>query len=116
MQTAKTFLLSIPLLLVSGLSGFSQQADIPVVSIYANEPFASWSGKDGTFTVLRNGPTNQTLNVYYLIGGTASNGVDYATIGNWVMIPAGVRSNNITITPIDNGQTNTETVVLKLSE
>jgi len=116
MQTAKTFLLSIPLLLVSGLSGFSQQADIPVVSIYANEPFASWSGKAGTFTVLRNGPTNQTLNVYYLIGGTASNGVDYATIGNWVMIAAGVRSNNITITPIDNGQTNTETVALKLSE
>jgi hypothetical protein len=56
------------------------------------------------------------LNVYYLIGGTATNGVDYAMIGNWVMIPAGTRTNTITITPINNGQTNIETVVLKLAQ
>lgn len=115
MQTVKCLLLSISLILVSGLNSHSQVVNMPVVSVYASDPYASWSGKTGTFTFLRDGPTNQTLNVFYLIGGSASNGVDYATIGNWVMIPAGVRTNTVTITPINNGQTNVETVVLKLS-
>jgi hypothetical protein len=115
MKTVRTLLLSIPLILASGFHGFCQDAKIPVVTIYASDPYASWSGKTGTFAVIREGSTNQTLNIYYLIGGTASNGVDYATIGNWVTIPAGVRSNNIVITPIEGGQSNVETVVLKLS-
>src|SRR6267154_3114073 len=88
---------------------------IPVVTMHAPDPLASWTGDTGTFTVVRDGPTNAALNVYYLIRGTASNGVDYASIGNWVMIPAGVRTNDITIAPLNNGQTNIETVELELS-
>lgn len=89
---------------------------IPVVTIQATTPLASWPGTAGTFTVFREGPTNATLNVFYLVGGSASNGVDYATISNWVTIPAGVRTNTITVSPINSGQTNIETVVLKLAE
>ncbi len=86
---------------------------LPVVSIQATDPIANLSGDTGTFTVFRDGPTNASLYVYYCIGGTASNGVDYAQIGNLVSIPAGVTSNNITIKPINHGQTNPiETVVL----
>ncbi len=114
MQIVKS-LLCLPLVLVCALNSYSQILTIPVVTIHATDSLASWSGDTGTFTVFRDGPTNQTLNVFYLIGGTASNGVDYASIGNWVMIPAGIRSNTITIKPINNGQTNIETVVLKLS-
>jgi hypothetical protein len=87
---------------------------IPVVTIHATDPLASWSGDTGTFTVVRDGPTNADLNVYYGIGGSASNGVDYAAITHFVSIPAGVRTNTVTIKPIDNGQTNIETVELKL--
>ena len=32
------------------------------------------------------------------------------------MIPAGIRTNSITIKPINNGQSNTETVMLQLSQ
>jgi len=87
-----------------------------VVTIKATSPLASWAGTPGVFTLFRDGPTNDTLNVYYLIGGTASNGVDYVSIGNWITVPAGLRTNTITISPIDNGQTNIETVALKLAE
>jgi len=93
----------------------TNSAFLPVVTIRATDPLASWSGDTGTFTVFRDGATNATLNVYYRIGGTASNGVDYAAIGNWVFIPAGERTNSITISPINNGQTNTGTVVLQLA-
>jgi hypothetical protein len=88
---------------------------LSVVTIAATDPVASWSGDTGTFTVFREGATNATLNVYYRIGGTASNGVDYAAIGNTITIPAGVRSNLITISPINNSQTNTKTVSLTLA-
>src|SRR5262245_27696349 len=63
----------------------------PIVTIRATDPLASESGDTGTFTLFRDGSTNSTLNVYYLIGGTASNGVDYATISPWTTIPAGLR-------------------------
>jgi hypothetical protein len=53
--------------------------------------------------------------VYYQISGTASNGVDYQTIGNWVAIPSGVRSSDIVVTPINLGQSMTKTVVLTLT-
>jgi hypothetical protein len=68
------------------------------------------------FTVARQGNTNLALNVYYQIGGTASNGVDYAQIGNWVTIPAGAISNSVTITPINPDQTGVQTVVLQLAQ
>ncbi|MDE3066982.1 MAG: hypothetical protein KGJ60_05450 [Verrucomicrobiota bacterium] len=86
-----------------------------MVTIWATDPIASVSGDTGTFTVYRYGDTNLTLNVYYQVGGTASNGVDYAPISNWVTIPAGARINTITITPINLGQSNIQTVVLQLA-
>src|SRR5258708_8595597 len=66
-------------------SGFAQtNGFIPVVTLRATDPFASWGGDTGTFTAFRDGPTNQTLNVFYRIAGSASNGVDCATLPNCV--------------------------------
>ena len=106
----------LPLLIALGIgsSVFGQVITFPVVTIKASDPLAAWSGDTGTFSVSRDGPTNAELNVYYAIGGSASNGIDYAEVSHWVNIPAGVRSNTITISPINNGQTNIETVELKL--
>lgn len=73
---------------------------IPVVTIQATQPFASGPENPGVFTVFRQGNTNQTLNVYYEIGGSASNGVDYSEISNFVLIPGGAISNTIVITPL----------------
>jgi hypothetical protein len=90
---------------------------VPVVTIRATDPFANrLTGDTGTFTVFRDGSTNQPLHIFYRIGGTASNGLDYAAIGNYVDIAAGARSNNIVITPINSGQTDLfQTVVLQLA-
>ncbi len=98
--------------------GFAQIAvtsPIPVVTIQATTPLATWTGSSGAFTLFRAGPTNFTLNVFYLIGGTATNGVDYKPIGNWAIIPAGSGTNSVQINPINLGQTDIRTVILKLA-
>ncbi len=88
---------------------------LPVVTILATDPFATWSGDTGTFTVFRLGDASQDLNIYYRIFGTATNGVDYQTISNFVEIPSGSYSNSIVITPINNGQLYGKTVTLVLA-
>ena len=89
---------------------------IPIVRILATDPVATWSGAPGAFTVFRSGDPSQTLNIYYRILGTATNGVDYQSIGNFVQIAGGSYSNSIIITPINTGQLVTKTVTLLLAE
>ena len=51
--------------------------------------------------------------ITYTIGGTAINGVDYATIPNSVIIPTGMDSAYITINPfLDSSPTGSKTVIL----
>ncbi|PYJ05049.1 MAG: hypothetical protein DME25_09150 [Verrucomicrobia bacterium] len=96
----------------------AQTSTVPFVTIRATDPYASETNNHpGEFTVYRVGPTNNALNVFYLIGGTASNGVDYATLPNWVYMPAGTRTATITVMPIDDKLVEpTETVELQLSQ
>ena len=105
----------LPLFVATATAAFAQNTILPVVTVKATDPYAIWSGDTGTFTFLRDGPTNQMLNVFYQVHGTATNGVDYVTIGDWVMIPAGIRTNTVIVSPLNHGQTNIETVVVKLS-
>jgi hypothetical protein len=93
----------------------------PVTWSNWTSPAAIWTWytncgpKDATFTVTRIGATNSTLNVDYAIGGTASNGVDYATLPGSVTIPAGQSAAMITIVPIDEvTSTVAKTIVLEL--
>ena len=68
-----------------------------------------------TFTVRRSGGTNDSLRVYYSIGGSASNGLDYSALPGVVTIPAGARAAHIVVTPVDdNLREGLETVVLRL--
>ena len=92
-------------------------SSIPIVTIQATQPLASGPGNPGVFTVFRQGDTNATLNVYCAIGGSASNGVDYAKISNFVTIPGGATSNTIVITPLETTSSSTvaKTVVLQLA-
>jgi hypothetical protein len=88
-------------LFIAGTKAGAQTSGlIPVVTIQATQPFASGPKNPGIFTVFRHGDTNATLNIYYQIGGSASNGLDYAQISNFVSIPGGVISNTIVITPL----------------
>src|ERR1043165_1665852 len=79
-------------ILAPGLSAHAQGTTnglVPVVTIYATDPAATPTNDTGLFTVRRAGSTNYSLSVFYHIGGTASNGGDYATIPSGVQIPAG---------------------------
>jgi hypothetical protein len=78
--------------------------------------FTNWGPKNALFTVRRFGDASAGLTVNYDISGTASNGVDYATLTNYVTIPAGEAYGLIPIVPIDNNRTNSfKTVILTLT-
>lgn len=76
----------------------------------------NWGPKNALFTVSRFGDASADLTVNYNISGTASNGVDYAMLTNFVTIPAGEAYAMIPVVPVDNGATNfAKTVVLALT-
>jgi hypothetical protein len=77
------------------------------------QSFTNWGPKDGLFTLRRFGDVSSSLNVNFNIGGTASNGVDYAAISNSVTIPAGRAYGLIPIVPIDTNPY-PKTVILTL--
>src|SRR5450755_1193755 len=108
--------LSLAVLILICAAKVFAQSPVPVVTIEATDPIAATYqttnlnpyvpfmplGKFGVFTVFRHGDQSSALNIYYQIGGTASNGVDYFPISNWVTIPAGATSNLIRILPLAN--------------
>jgi outer membrane protein assembly factor BamB len=113
----------------------------PEVNIVARDPFASegtnfrsdwdtnrwrieiwnpWRVNIGgtnsaTFVVRRHRPTDDALVVHYETSGTASNGVDYVALPGSVIIPAGKRTAQIVVAPIDDNRAEgIETVALIL--
>src|SRR5438445_13678845 len=81
---------------------FAQSTFIDTVTITAPDPNASEAGPDpGLFEIRRSGPTNFGVMVFYRIGGTASNGVDYEGISSSVMIEQGSFTASIPVKPID---------------
>jgi hypothetical protein len=100
------------------VSGPPAPAGPSTVTITATDPNASEVGLDpGTFQVTRTDPMTNALTVYYLIGGTAENGLDYQTITNQVTILENSATASIRITPILDSETPVElsdTVVLQL--
>jgi hypothetical protein len=100
MMAKEFFTVSCLLLALASAASAQTGSSVPVVTIQATLPIATVTNS-GVFTVFRAGNTDATLNVWYDSGGTASNGVDYATIPlHLATIPAGVTSNTIVITPL----------------
>jgi hypothetical protein len=96
---------------------------LPVVTILATDSFAregansSAGPNTATFVVSRVGATDDPLDVPFSVGGTASNGVDYAAITSPVTIPAGQLSARIVIRPLDDNRPEpVETVMVTLLE
>src|ERR1017187_1723883 len=112
---AKGFFAASCLLLALASAAFAQTGrSVPVVTIPATDNHGTWTGDPAVFTVFRSGTPAPALNVYCCIGGTATNGVDYQTIGSFVSLPAGIMSNTIVINPVHLGQTDTRTVTVDL--
>ena len=112
---AGKFSLALCLLLALVSAVFAQTGtSVPVVTIQATDDHGTWTGGPAVFTVFRSGNPAPTLNVYCCISGTATNGVDYQAIGDFVSLPAGVLSNTIVIHPVNLGQTDIRTVTIAL--
>ncbi|MGB0581839.1 MAG: Calx-beta domain-containing protein, partial [Limisphaerales bacterium] len=94
---------------------------LPIINIFARDFIAQEGANSNgiidtaTFVVERRGNTNESLLVFLGINGRAQNGTDYQTIADTVTIPAGETRATITITPIDDTETEApESVVLSL--
>jgi len=80
-----------------------QAALLPAVTIQATDATATEAGPtSGAITVFRTGETLLPLVVGYSVEGTATNGVDYATLTGSVTLPIGAASATITVNPIDD--------------
>ena len=114
--SVKGVFLACALMLATAFGSLAQTGLIPVVTVQATWPIATVSNS-GVFTVFRAGNTNAALNVWYDLGGTASNGVDYATVPeHLVAVAAGAISNTIVIKPLTNPPAGAvETVVITLT-
>jgi len=90
---------------------------MPTVTVVATDASAGEAGPNvGVFTFTRTGSTASALAVNYTLGGTASNGTDYNTLGSSATIPAGATSVAVTVTPKpDTLNESTETVILTLA-
>lgn len=79
----------------------TNQASIVATTNNAVEPGPgnTPAARDGSFSVFRQ-RTGSALTVYYTISGTASNGVDYTTITNFVTFQANDDTKLITIHPL----------------
>src|SRR5580765_5595678 len=92
----------------------AQTNPLPVVSVRGVYG-ASESGAQGLFTLFREGTTNTALDVFYRVGGTASNGVDYVTLSGLATIPVGSHTAPIAVAPIDDSLVEgSETVIVTL--
>jgi hypothetical protein len=89
-----------------------------IVNVVAVDPVAGeppHAAGPGKFSVRRSGDLSVSLNVLLTIGGSASNGVDYATIQDQVVIPAGAAETFVNVVPLmDSLIELTEQVVITL--
>lgn len=92
-------------------------ATLPVLTISATTPTANEAGPiAGEFTITRAGSSDFTLATHYTIGGTATNGTDYATLASALDIPIGASSATLAVQPVlDTLVEGNETVLLTLS-
>jgi hypothetical protein len=105
----------------ASITDFDAETNLPTtVNVFATDPDAEESGfrelsYSGRFTFTRTGRRDIDLPVYFTLGGTAINGVDYKFVTSRVVIAAGSAETNIIILPrTDNLLENTETVILTL--
>ncbi|MGH7953196.1 MAG: Ig-like domain-containing protein [Limisphaerales bacterium] len=71
-------------------------------------------GHAGSLYIYDKGWATNDVTVFYSIGGTAQNGIDYSNITGEVVVPASLRGATIDIEPIDDGLKPNQTIILTL--
>jgi len=91
--------------------------DFPVASITVSPASVDEDGAANlVYTVALDQPSPSALSIGFSVGGTATNGTDYATINSPLVIAAGQTSGTITVNPTtDTTAEPDETVVISLN-
>lgn len=77
---------------------------LDIAGVAATDATAAETGPDpGTFTFTRGGSLVGDLTVAYTLTGSAANGSDYSTLPGEIVIPAGMTSATLTVSPIADG-------------
>ena len=90
--------------------------ETPTISVAASDPNAAEAAVDpGVFTFTRLGTKSSALTVNFTMGGTATSGTDYTSLGTSISLVANEVSKTLTLTPIDDTASEAaETAVLTL--
>jgi hypothetical protein len=98
---------NVPVVYVNGFDTNAIEEPVNINNVrYTNAAF---------FILTRSGNTNSAVTVNCIVSGTASNGVDYIHVPSAFTLPAGMRSTNIVVFPLDDTEIETaETVELTL--
>lgn len=87
-----------------------------LVTVAASSPVAEDGAPNITFTFTRNSNSINELTVDYTITGTATNGVDYETIGTSVTFAPGASTATVVVDPIADALVESnETVILTIT-
>ena len=91
--------------------------ELPTVTVATGVATISEGSADSAyFNVTRSESTADPLTVYYSVGGSATNGIDYESIGGVMTIPAGNSLATISLTPLnDSIYEGDENVIITLS-
>lgn len=88
---------------------------LPTISVAATTQAAE-GGATGVFTFTRSGSTTGALTVNFTVGGTATAGSDYTSIGTSVSFPAGATNKTVNVVPVDDTTSEgSETVVVSIT-
>ncbi len=93
--------------------------NVPIVRIRSvaldnTNPTPPGDYPSGYFEIIRSGPTNENLQVFYTISGNATAGLDYEPLASYAVIGANRTSARITVSPIDD-ELPEDTEILTLS-
>jgi hypothetical protein len=85
----------------------------PTVTIQATDAVATEAGLHaGVLTITRVGNTAFQMPVHLAVSGTATPGTDYTKLPDTVIMPAGVSSITVSVSPIDDGATDPRKTVV----
>jgi hypothetical protein len=90
--------------------------ETPTISVAASDPNAAEAAVDpGVFTFTRLGTKSSALTVNFTMGGTATSGTDYTSLGTSISLAANGVTKTLTLTPIDDTASEAaETAILTL--
>ncbi|WP_052108265.1 putative Ig domain-containing protein [Aerolutibacter daejeonensis] len=101
----------------SSATGTLLNDDVPSATLTVSPAAVAEDGAANLiYTVTLNQPSSSAVSINYTVGGTATNGTDYATITSPLVIPAGNTTGTITVNPTADATIEAdETVVLTLA-